>query len=300
MHDMVTIKVPATSANLGSGFDSLGLALSLYNTVEMAENDELDIYSNDGSFVPKTDQNLIYKTVQQTFAACGKPFKSLKMGQCNPIPMARGLGSSSACIAAGVVGANELMGHPLSKDDMLALACEMEGHPDNVAPAILGGFVASVMDNKRVYTVRRNINDSICFAAFVPGFKLLTEKARAALPVEVTHKDAVFNLSRSALVAAAFCEERYELLGVATQDVLHQQYRLPLIPGGAAIIEKTREIGAIASFVSGAGPTVLAIVPTYSANSFFEKAQEMLLQDENTADFTIHKLKACNEGVQVI
>lgn len=295
---MVTVKVPATSANLGSGFDSLGIALSLYNTVEMEESDELDIYSLDGSFVPKNDQNLIYRTAHHVYELCGKPFKALRLGQCNPIPMARGLGSSSACIAAGITGANALLGNPLKEEDMLTLACEIEGHPDNVAPALLGGFVTSVIEDGKVYAVRRDIKDSLEFAAFIPNFKLLTEKARAALPSEVPHKDAVYNLSRAALCAAAFCEERYDLLGVATGDKLHQQYRLPLIEGGAQVIAMAKECGALASFISGAGPTILAVVESGN-DAFFEQAAQQLLAKEETAEFKLLRLTASNAGAVV-
>ncbi|MDO5602157.1 MAG: homoserine kinase [Oscillospiraceae bacterium] len=295
---MVTVTVPATSANLGSGFDSLGLALSLYNTVEMEESEQLDIYSMDGSFVPKTEQNMIYRTARRVYEECGRPFTALRLGQRNPIPMARGLGSSSACIAAGIAGANALLGGPLTPEDMLALACEIEGHPDNVAPALLGGFVSSVMEDGKVYTVRRDISRELSFAAFIPNFKLLTEKARAALPRQVDHRDAVYNVSRAALCAAAFCEERYELLSVATGDKLHQQYRLPLIPGGARIMEMAREQGALASFVSGAGPTILAVVKTEN-ETFFENAAQQLLQNEDTAEFKLLRLTASNAGATV-
>lgn len=295
---MVTVTVPATSANLGSGFDSLGLALSLYNTVEMEESDKLDIRSLDGSFVPKTEQNMIYRTARRVYEQCGKPFKALRLSQRNPIPMARGLGSSSACIAAGLAGANALLGGPLTQEDMLALACEIEGHPDNVAPALLGGFVSSVIEDGKVYTVRRDISRGLSFAAFIPNFKLLTEKARAALPQEIPHQDAVYNVSRAALCAAAFCEERYELLQVATGDRLHQQYRLPLIPGGAQIINMAKQYGALASFISGAGPTILAIVRDED-DAFFENAAQQLLQNEDTSEFRLLRLTASNAGATV-
>ena len=243
----VKILVPATSANVGAGFDALGLALSLHNTVTMEEWDKLDIMASDGSLVPTGTSNLIYRSAKAVYEQLGKPIKGLRIRQENPIPMARGLGSSSACIVAGILGANALLGSPLTKRQMLTLATSIEGHPDNVAPAMLGGFVSSVFDEGQVFTARKEINEELAFAAFIPNFKLLTEKARAALPKTVDRRDAVYNLSRAALATAAFCDGDYELLRVATKDALHQQYRLPLIPGGERVFEIAWDLGAYAA-----------------------------------------------------
>ena len=202
---MVKVSVPATSANIGSGFDSCGLALSLYNTAAFEEFDGVDITSSDGTFVPSTPGNLIYRTAKEVYALCGRPFHGLRIVQTNPIPMARGLGSSSACIAAGILGANALLGGPLEEKDILTFATKLEGHPDNVAPALLGGFVVSAYDEGHVYSLKKTIAPGITFAAFIPDFKLLTEKARAALPKMVSHADAVYNLSRAALLATSCC-----------------------------------------------------------------------------------------------
>ena len=266
---MVKVSVPATSANIGSGFDSCGLALSLYNTAAFEEFDGVDITSSDGTFVPSTPGNLIYRTAKEVYALCGRPFHGLRIVQTNPIPMARGLGSSSACIAAGILGANALLGGPLEEKDILTFATKLEGHPDNVAPALLGGFVVSAYDEGHVYSLKKTIAPGITFAAFIPDFKLLTEKARAALPKMVSHADAVYNLSRAALLATAFCEERYDFLPVAAKDSLHQQYRLPLIEGGEAVFALADGLGALATFISGAGPTILSVVRTAEANVIF-------------------------------
>lgn len=296
---MVKIRVPATSANVGAGFDSLGLAVSLYNTAAFAESDTLMVSSADGTFVPTGENNLIVRTVKTVYEECGKPYKGLELVQTNAIPMARGLGSSSACIVAGILGANALLGSPLTQEDMLTLATKIEGHPDNVAPAILGGFVASAYDDGKVFSLKKDIADSLQFAAFIPDFKLLTEKARAALPKQVAHTDAVYNLSRAALCALAFCEERYDFLPIATKDSLHQQYRLPLIRGGEAVFDIARQCGALAHFISGAGPTILAIVPKENAG-FFARAQEALQQTEETRAFTLRRFSADNKGACII
>ena len=241
---MVTVTVPATSANVGAGFDSLGLAVSMHNVFTFEESDRIQISSVDGTHVPAGSNNLVYRSARVVYDQLGIPLKGLRITQRNDIPMARGLGSSSACIVAGIMGANALLGDKLTERQMLTLATAIEGHPDNVAPAMLGGFVTSVIDEGQVYSVKKDIDPELAFAAFVPDFRLLTSKARAALPAMVSHKDAVYNLSRAALATAAFCEGNYALLGVATKDVLHQKYRLPLIEGGDDIFELAQDLGA--------------------------------------------------------
>lgn len=294
----VKVTVPATSANVGAGFDSLGLAVSLYNSAVLEECDHLEITASDGSIVPRGPSNLIYRSVKTVFDQVDRPLKGIRIIQENPIPMARGLGSSSACIIAGLLGANALLGGPLTQRQLLTLATAIEGHPDNVAPALLGGFVASTYDEGQVYSVKKNISQDLAFAAFIPNFKLLTEKARAALPQQVPYKDAVYNLSRAALATAAFCDGEYELLRVATKDSLHQKYRLPLIPGGEEIFELTQELGAYAAYISGAGPTIMAVVHRENED-FFAQAEEMMMQDDQMRAFSLRRLLADNVGAVV-
>ena len=233
----IKVSVPATSANVGSGFDALGLAVTLYNTVTFEDSEVLEISASDGTRIPRGESNLVYRSAKGLFEKVGKQIPPLKITQTNPIPMARGLGSSSACIIAGLLGANRMLGDVLNTQELLTLATAIEGHPDNVAPALLGGLTSSVFEDGKVYSVKRNVDESLCFAAVVPDYKLLTEAARAALPKEVSHKDAVYNLSRAALVPAAFCEGRHDLLAIATEDKLHQQYRMPLMPGSREVFD---------------------------------------------------------------
>ncbi|MEG1744938.1 MAG: homoserine kinase [Ruthenibacterium sp.] len=296
---MVTVKVPATSANIGSGFDTCGLALNLYNTAAFELADSVVISSADGSFTPQGETNLVYQTAKHVYHLCGKPLPGLKIVQTNAVPMARGLGSSSACIAAGILGANALLGDPLNAEDVLTLATELEGHPDNVAPALLGGFVVSAFDEGKVYALKKTISTKLVFAAFIPSFKLLTEKARAALPQQIAHRDAVYNVSRAALLSAAFCEERYDLLAVAVKDVLHQPYRLPLIAGGRRVFDLAHSLGAPATFISGAGPTILSVLPAEN-DAFFEQARVALQEDRTLSAFTLHRFAADNTGAAVV
>ena len=295
---MIKVTVPATSANVGAGFDALGLALSLRNTVTLEESDRIDIQSSDGSLIPTGTSNLVYRSARAVFDQLGQPLPGICIRQENPIPMARGLGSSSACIVAGILGANALLGSPLTPRQMLTLATSIEGHPDNVAPAMLGGFVTSVYDEGQVYSARKAINEELAFAAFIPNFKLLTEKARAALPKTVERADAVYNLSRAALATAAFCDGDYELLKVATKDALHQQYRLPLIPGGERVFELAWDLGAYAVYISGAGPTIMAVVHRENSD-FFARAEEALMQQPETMAFSLRRMVADNRGAVV-
>ena len=207
---MFKIQIPATSANLGAGFDALGLALSYYNYVEMEESDVLDISSADGLQVPTDEKNLIYISAKDLYNVCGKKLDGLKLIQTNNIPMARGLGSSSACIIAGLVGANKMLGNPLTKDDLVDLAAQIEGHPDNTAPALLGGIVTAVFDGKKVHWVKQEVFTKLKFVAIIPDFELKTDAARACLPKEVSHKDAVYNLSRAALFSASLLTGKFE------------------------------------------------------------------------------------------
>ena len=295
---MIQVSVPATSANVGAGFDSLGLAVSLHNVFTFEEAEGIQISSVDGTHVPAGSNNLVYRSARVVYDQLGIPLRGLRITQRNDIPMARGLGSSSACIVAGILGANALLGGRLTKRQMLTLATAIEGHPDNVAPAMLGGFVTSVIDEGQVYSVKKDIDPELAFAAFVPDFRLLTAKARAALPQMVSHKDAVYNLSRAALATAAFCDGDYALLGVATKDVLHQQYRLPLIQGGDEIFELALDLGAMAAYSSGAAPTIMAVVHR-DDQVFFERAAAALQQSETLRRFTVRRLLADNAGAVV-
>ena len=240
---MLQVTVPASSANLGAGFDALGIALTLYNHVWMEEEDGCRIESADGLPIPTDESNMIYHTAKVLYRRCGRPFRGLHIVQENNIPMTRGLGSSSACLAAGLLGANTLLGSPLSREDLSDLAAELEGHPDNTAPALLGGLVTAVMDGERVYTVSVPVSERIRFAVFIPEFELRTEAARAALPDKVSRADAVYNLSRTALMTASLFSGSLNNLRVAVQDRLHQPYRLPMIPGAEQVFYTAYNLG---------------------------------------------------------
>ncbi|CDA72098.1 homoserine kinase [Ruminococcus sp. CAG:579] len=295
---MIKIRIPATSANLGAGFDALGLALSFYNYVEMEESDRVEISSADDIAVPTDESNLIYVSAKDLFEVCGKKLEGLKLRQTNNIPMARGLGSSSACIVAGLVGANTLLGNPLTTDDLVDLAAQIEGHPDNTAPALLGGIVTAVFDGRKVHWVKQEVFTKLKFAALIPDFELKTEKARACLPKEVSHKDAVYNLSRAALFSASLLTGKFENLRTAVHDKLHQPYRMELIPNCREVFDIAYTHGAYGVFISGAGPTIMAIAD--ENNEFFEGKMKFSLENAGLTGWQVREFHIDNEGTKLI
>lgn len=257
---MVKVRIPATSANIGSGFDALGVAVSMYNYVYMEEWDSLSILSRDGADIPLDEENLVWKTVHHLYEVCGRPLKGLRLEQLSHIPFARGLGSSSACIIGGLLGANQMMGNPLQQDEIIDMAAVMEGHPDNSTPALTGGLITAVLDGGKVHYVKQEVQSDLKFAVVIPDFELKTSLARSVLPEQVSHMDARFNLSRSALMAVSLYSGKYENLRVAADDRLHHPYRLDLIPNGRAVMDMCYENGAYCSYISGAGSSLMSIV----------------------------------------
>ena len=295
---MIKIQIPATSANLGAGFDALGLALSYYNYVNMEEADGIFISSLDNTPVPQDESNLVYHTAKTLFDICGKTFHGLKIEQLNNIPMARGLGSSSACIIAGLVGANTLMGSPLGLDDLVNLSAQIEGHPDNTAPALLGGIVTAVFDGRTVHWVKQEVFTTLKFVVVIPDFELKTEKARACLPKEISHKDAVYNLSRAALFSASLLTGKYENLRTAVHDRLHQPYRMEFIPHGREVFDTAYSLGAYASYLSGAGPALMAIVD--ADNEYFCGKLKFALENMGLNNWEVHELHIDNDGTKLL
>ena len=291
---MITLQIPATSANLGAGFDALGLALQFYNKVEMEESDTIDIASLDDTPVPTDERNLIYISAKDLYEVCGRKLPGLFLRQTNTIPMTRGLGSSSACIVAGLVGANTLLGCPLGTDDLVDLAAQIEGHPDNIAPALLGGIVTAVFDGRRVHWVKQEVYTKLRFVALIPDFELPTEKARACLPQTVSLKDAVYDLSRAALFSASLLTGKFENLRTAVHDKLHQPYRMALIPHAREVFDIAYAHGAYAAYISGAGPTVMAIAD--EENEYFAGKMRFSLDNAGLRGWQVHDLKIDNQG----
>lgn len=295
---MIRIDVPATSANLGAGFDSLGIALSMYNRFWMEESDTLDIRCTDGADIPKDETNLIYWAANYLYAQCGKKLPGLRLVQENNIPLARGLGSSSACIVAGILGANRFLGNPLTETDLINLAAKIEGHPDNTSPAISGGLVASAMEGERVYSVSVPVSEKIGFVAMIPPFELKTEKAREMLPKQYSREDAVYNLSRSGLMTASLFSGKLENLRVAVQDRIHQPYRSGLIPNYDTVFRMSYELGSLGTYVSGAGPTIISMVEASNAKDFGNSCAAHLKEKKITG-WRVEILAANQNGAKI-
>lgn len=295
---MIKIKIPATSANLGSGFDSLGLALTMYNEVFMEESDEICIESLDGINIPTDENNLVYWSAKKLYEECGKSIPGLKIKQINNIPMARGLGSSSACIVAGLLGANRFLGSPLTQHELINLASKIEGHPDNTTPAITGGLVASAIDGEKVYNVSVPVASGIRFAAMIPEFELKTDLARSVLPNSYSRSDAVYNLSRSALMTASLFSGSLENLRVAVSDKLHQPYRMKFIPDMEHVFRLTYELGSYGTYISGAGPSIISIVDKKASDNF-EKYALSRLKEKTEQSWKLLILEPDSSGATI-
>jgi homoserine kinase len=258
----VRVRVPASSANLGPGFDALALALALYNEVELAESDHVSV-AIDGEGAGRLDTgagNVVARGAGMAFQAAGRAFRGATIHCVNRIPLGRGLGSSAAAWVGGLVGANALLGVPLDRDAVLTLAAQAEGHPDNVAAAILGGLTVSCSTESGIVAVSLPVPSDIGWVVLVPETESSTRAARAVLPDSVSREDAVFNVQRVSLLLAALSSGRADLLGVAMRDRLHQPYRLRLFPWASAVEAAARDAGALGCALSGAGSAILAAV----------------------------------------
>lgn len=294
---MIKVKVPATTANMGPGFDSIGMALGMYNIVYAEEIEEgLEIIVQDGNKdIPTDETNLIYKTICAFYENIHKPVPGLRIIQQDSIPHTRGLGSSAACIVAGLHIANALSQSFFSKEELVQMAAQLEGHPDNTTPALLGGMTIGAMNSEDMKYVKVHVAENLHFAVMIPDFTLSTELARGVLPETVSLKDAIFNTSRAALLTASMLTGDMDNLELAMQDRLHEPYRAKLIPHMEEILEKARFYGAKGTFLSGAGPTLLAVVKNVVA--FRREMVGYLDGLENK--WQVQMLQADNEGAKV-
>jgi len=260
----VTVQVPASTANLGPGFDTLGLALSLYNILEVEEAEQGVRLTIEGegreTLTQDGTKNLASRAALAAFEQIGYRLKGLRLRLINRIPLRRGLGSSGTAILGGITAAARLAGAHLPPEAILRLAVTFEGHPDNVTPSLLGGFTASALVEEEVLYARLPFPEGIKAVAVIPAIEIPTQEARRILPEEVPLRDAVFNLSRQALMVAAFVTGRLELLAEGSKDRLHQPYRARLLPGMLEVMEEGLNRGALACFLSGAGSTIIALV----------------------------------------
>ena len=258
---MVYVRVPATSANMGSGFDSLGIALGIYNTLRISEIESgIVVYNNSKEYIPIGEKNLVYRAICRVFQEVGYEKKGIKIIQNSDIPVTRGLGSSSACIIGGMLAANVFSGRKLSYSQILNLAAEFEGHPDNVTPALFGGFCIAATENGETVYTSNKLDPKLKAAIMVPDFFLSTKVSRGVLPSDVPLKDASYNISRASLLTSALINGKYDDLKPCVGDKLHQDVRKENVPHFDEIMEKSYEFGAKATYLSGSGPTIVSLI----------------------------------------
>lgn len=292
--------VPATTANLGPGFDVLGLALNLYNAFNIEEIEsglEINILPEGSVDLPLDERNLVYKAAMRLFNEVGFKPGGLRITIDNGVPMGRGLGSSSTAIVGGLAAANEVAKAGLSKDELFTLASEIEGHPDNVGPAIFGGFTICYPVGTGFKAASYKPAGTLQPVLLIPDSTLETKQARAVLPKEVSIADAVFNISRSTLLVSALLNGRSELLRDAMQDRLHQPYRAPLIPGLTELIEEVGKIPHVGIALSGAGPSLICIIEKAGATAFYGQVREVI--KNISRGYTIQLAEFDFDGVQV-
>lgn len=304
----ITIRVPATSANLGPGFDSLGLALDLWNetVITLAIEYTVQVNGEGRERLSHGENNLIIQAARKLAENVGKRLPPFHVDCTNRIPLSSGLGSSAAAKLTGLLGANVLLGKPLSKNEILDLATEMEGHPDNVGAALLGGLVVSTVDNGKVHAHKINVDGNqtplghfespFHVTLVLPDFHIPTKQARKALPKQVSIEDAVHNISRAVLITEAFRNGDLDLLSKGMTDTLHQPFRLTLIPGAEQAMDAARRAGAPAVALSGAGPSLIA----FSSKQDPAVGEAMQRAFEQAGlQARIFQLKMSNHGAEV-
>ncbi len=257
----VTVRAPATTANLGPGFDSLGLALDLWNELTVTRGKFSVTSSGEGvDIVPQDTRNLVVTGLEAVFNYIDEPVPGLRYQCSNTIPFARGLGSSSAAIVAGLIAGSAMSGADLTNEEITTLAADIEGHPDNVAPAIYGGCSVGVRNGTGNWIVDQvNIPEDLFAVIFVPEEQTNTHESRAVLPDQISRSDAVFNIGRAAMLVNALSSGRLELLKYATDDRLHQPHRAQGFKAMPQLISAAIKGGAHGAFLSGSGPSVLAL-----------------------------------------
>lgn len=301
-NNRVRVQVPASTANLGPGFDCLGMALNVYAWIEMsfAEQTRIEVLGEGMDGVPLDSTNLIYQVAQMVFAEAGEHHPGLHIRMRSDIPLTRGLGSSASAIVGALAAANALIGSKLSSDQLFQLATRLEKHPDNVGASLFGGIVVAYWDGERAEYIRLTPHPDMEVLVAIPSFHLSTKKARNVLPHHVPLSEAVYNLSHSSLLVAAFATGNLEMIRHAMRDRLHQPHRAALIPGMAEILERAADFGALGAALSGAGPTMLALVDT---NSSSKPQLESFLREtfeRHEVEVELRWLKPDLAGVQIM
>ncbi len=309
----VSVKVPATSANIGPGFDCLGMALPIYNTVTIDEtvlpgtgveiniiSDEVDVDNLIIDHIPRDENSVIYKAVEMLYNSIGQTPSELKINVQTSIPVTRGLGSSAAVIVGALIAANELLGRPADESALLSIATEVEGHPDNVTPAIVGGLVMSSLESDGSIVYRKiDWPDEWAITVCIPDVELATEISRSVIPKEVPIEDAVFNLKRMGMFIKAVQDHDTELMKLALTDKLHQPYREKLVPGLKELNQAFKhEDDILGCVLSGAGSSMLIISKYNVLDKVVSTTQEVM--DNLSVRADIRTLKVEGNGAVIL
>lgn len=276
---MIHVTVPATSANMGPGFDSIGVAVELYNELwveEIPKGLEIIVKKKQEIEIPTDESNFIYQVMKDFYQEIGKEMPGVRLIQEDNIPMVRGLGSSAACIVAGLLAANQLAGNPLDREALAQLGAKIEGHPDNTNPAFFGSLVVGAQTKEKMCHVVLPLPKDMVFAVMVPNFPVSTSASRSVLPENYSRAEVVFNSSRAALLIASLYSGKLENMEMAMEDCVHQPYRKQLIPDMDEIFIKAKEYGAMASYLSGAGSTLAAVLTDGVAKNFEPQMKSFL------------------------
>ena len=300
--DKFSVKVPASTSNLGPGFDVLGLALDLYNRYDFeitGETGELAYSSNlSPEAIPYSKDNLVYRAFDYVFKKENKTSPSVKIHFDAQIPTTGGFGSSSTAIVAGLMAANQILGNPYDQNKLLKIGTQLDGHPDNITPAIAGGLVVCIYANSNHHYVKLDWDQNLFFVAITPDFKVPTANARSILPTQVDFPDAVFNIGYSSLLVAALAAKDTEVLKQCFKDRLHQRYRAQLVPGMRCVLDSGVEAGAIGTMLSGAGSTLIAVVDNQQvAETVGLAMQSAWLQSSVKSE--IRYLRAVDNGASI-
>ena len=301
MEQRIIVRIPATTANMGAGFDAFGMAFALYNTVEVKTGGDFSgiRIQNIGETTAALEdpkKNLVTVVANQLWQRVGFVPNGLSFILENNVPVSRGLGSSAAAIVGGLVAANAVAGNPLTEKEVLEMAVDEEGHPDNVAPAFYGGFVSSCRRNGETILLKAQPPKQLKAVVAIPDFHLSTKVAREAMPKQVKMEDAVYNIQCASLLVGALLQGDLELFGKAVDDKLHQPYRFPLIKGADAVLAAAKSAGALAAALSGAGPTLIAFTDTDGQK--IQKAMEQAWQQQGV-HCRVLVLEQDQQGVQV-
>jgi len=294
----VLVKVPASTANLGPGFDTLGMALSIYIWIGMRPAETTTVvrmYGSELDGLPTDESNLIVRVAHQVMKEAGYAPIPLEVDVYSEIPLTRGLGSSASAIVGALKAANAMIGHPLSDQKLFDMATAIEKHPDNVGASLFGGIIVASWDGDKAHYVRLEPSKQLSTVVAIPRFHLETTEARSVLPLQYDRSDVVYNISRTSLLVAALCSGQLELLGTAMMDRVHQPYRAPLIPGMSELLEAATEHGAYGAALSGAGPTLIALTDAAVSPSELIAFMEKTL-NEHGVEADVLELKPCAEG----